>query len=308
MTVKLDAAQMLLFRAAQDTVANGLPSAFDTAVAIAWSLPFRWRGCWASSPSRRAMPLVLLATAFMPRIAWRMRQQQAPRRNPADRYVHIPDRLREAGRFGRKTGAGNCRYDDAGRKTRDPDVEALVTAASAEKGILRQQLPVAEIQVRALAAIVNEAALLVGEGVALRAPAGYRRIGSCLQGIRKNCGTGPAHGGSAPSGCGYWRERMTHQTSSLDMLWAPRNVAVVATYAMDDATTVIAAYIEGIRSVEKFCSAANAVRAAGKPLVVYKVGRSDSGARAAVSHTGAMTGFSPRGRPTHPLRPRPGWK
>ena len=48
-------------------------------------------------------------------IASRMRQQQAPRRNLADRYVHIPDRLCEAGRFGRKTGAGYYRYDNAGK-------------------------------------------------------------------------------------------------------------------------------------------------------------------------------------------------
>ncbi|MGP9788786.1 3-hydroxyacyl-CoA dehydrogenase NAD-binding domain-containing protein [Roseinatronobacter sp. NSM] len=102
-------------------------------------------------------------------IAWRMRQHQAARRNPADRYVHIPDRLCEAGRFGRKTRAGYYRYDDAGQKARDPEVEALITAASAQKGIARKALSAAEIQLRALAAIVNEAALLVGEGVALRA-------------------------------------------------------------------------------------------------------------------------------------------
>lgn len=65
---------------------------------------------------------------------------------------------------------------------------------------------------------------------------------------------------------------------------------VIEAYVADDSTKVIAAYIEGIRSVEKFRRAALAARAAGKPLVVYKVGRSESGARAAVSHTGAMAG------------------
>lgn len=53
---------------------------------------------------------------------------------------------------------------------------------------------------------------------------------------------------------------------------------------------MIAAYIEGIRSVDKFRRTATAARDAGKPLVIYKVGRSESGARAAVSHTGAMAG------------------
>ncbi|HEX5933425.1 MAG TPA: acetate--CoA ligase family protein [Pseudorhizobium sp.] len=61
-------------------------------------------------------------------------------------------------------------------------------------------------------------------------------------------------------------------------------------YAEDSETQVIAAYIEGIRSVEKFRAAAEKARGAGKPLVVFKVGRSASGARAAVSHTGAMAG------------------
>lgn len=102
-------------------------------------------------------------------IAWRMRTRKAATRNPADRYVHIPDRLCEAGRYGRKSGAGYYRYDDAGKKMRDPEVEALIIAASDEKGITRQCLTADEIQLRALAAIVNEAALLVAESVALRA-------------------------------------------------------------------------------------------------------------------------------------------
>jgi acyl-CoA synthetase (NDP forming) len=61
-------------------------------------------------------------------------------------------------------------------------------------------------------------------------------------------------------------------------------------YAEDSDTQVIAAYVEGIRSVDKFRQAAEKARRAGKPVVVFKVGRSASGARAAVSHTGAMAG------------------
>lgn len=101
-------------------------------------------------------------------IAWNMRRQRAADRNPADRYVYIPDRLCEAGWFGRKTGRGYYRYGEDGRRERDPEVEALIAAASEEKGIARQSLPADEIQLRALAAIVNEAALVVEEGVTLR--------------------------------------------------------------------------------------------------------------------------------------------
>ena len=101
-------------------------------------------------------------------IAWNMRRQTASSRDSNDRYVHIPDRLCEAGRFGRKTGAGYYRYDNEGKQHRDSEVEALIVAASAEKGIDRQNLSEQDIQTRALAAIVNEAAWVVEGGVALR--------------------------------------------------------------------------------------------------------------------------------------------
>ena len=60
--------------------------------------------------------------------------------------------------------------------------------------------------------------------------------------------------------------------------------------AGDDATSVIALYLETIRDVAKFRGAAARVIAAGKSIVAYKVGRSESGARSAVSHTGALAG------------------
>lgn len=89
---------------------------------------------------------------------------------------------------------------------------------------------------------------------------------------------------AAARGIGFCKLASTGNEADLDI------ADLIAAYARDPATTVIAAYIEGIRSVEKFRQAAFAARDAGKPLVVYKVGRSESGARAAVSHTGAMAG------------------
>ncbi|NJM43793.1 MAG: CoA-binding protein, partial [Brachymonas sp.] len=62
-------------------------------------------------------------------------------------------------------------------------------------------------------------------------------------------------------------------------------------YLVDDpATRVIALYIETIRHPEQFRQAARRAAMAGKPVVAFKVGRSEAGARAAVSHTGAMAG------------------
>ncbi|MCK5745889.1 MAG: acetate--CoA ligase family protein [Oricola sp.] len=60
--------------------------------------------------------------------------------------------------------------------------------------------------------------------------------------------------------------------------------------ADDAATSVVALYLETIRDIQKFRAAAGRVMNAGKWIVVYKVGRSESGASAAVSHTGALAG------------------
>jgi acyl-CoA synthetase (NDP forming) len=60
--------------------------------------------------------------------------------------------------------------------------------------------------------------------------------------------------------------------------------------ADDDATRVIALYVETVRNPEKFRAAALKARRAGKPIVAFKIGRSEAGAKAAVSHTGALAG------------------
>ena len=85
-------------------------------------------------------------------------------------------------------------------------------------------------------------------------------------------------------GIGFCKLASTGNEADIDI------ADLIEAYAHDDDTTVIAVYLEGIRSVDKFRLAANAARDVGKPVVVYKVGRSESGARAAVSHTGAMAG------------------
>jgi acetate---CoA ligase (ADP-forming) len=62
-------------------------------------------------------------------------------------------------------------------------------------------------------------------------------------------------------------------------------------YLLDDETSsVIAIYMEGLRQPEKFRKLALRAAALNKPIVVFKVGRSQSGARAASSHTGALSG------------------
>jgi 3-hydroxyacyl-CoA dehydrogenase len=98
-------------------------------------------------------------------IAWRMRQALAAERDPSSRYVHIPDRLCEAGRFGRKTGSGYYDYS-SGTKQRDPFVEALIVEASQLSGVKRSAIDPDTIVRRALVALANEAALVMAEGIA----------------------------------------------------------------------------------------------------------------------------------------------
>ena len=58
----------------------------------------------------------------------------------------------------------------------------------------------------------------------------------------------------------------------------------------DPATEVVALVIESIKDVGAFTDATARLRAAGKPIVVLKVGRSAAGKRATVAHTGALVG------------------
>ena len=100
-------------------------------------------------------------------IAWKTRRRLAATRDPRERYVTIPDRLCEAGRLGRKAGAGWYRYDERGHRHVDPAVATLIEAHSMVAE--RRSFDAGEIQRRALAAIVNEAQLVLRDGVAQRA-------------------------------------------------------------------------------------------------------------------------------------------
>ncbi|WP_372619056.1 acetate--CoA ligase family protein [Falsiroseomonas sp.] len=88
----------------------------------------------------------------------------------------------------------------------------------------------------------------------------------------------------AAQGIGFARLVSTGNEADLDV------ADFVDLLAEDDATAVIALYIEGLRRPEAFRAAARKAAAAGKPIVAFKVGRSEAGAQAAISHTGALSG------------------
>ena len=58
----------------------------------------------------------------------------------------------------------------------------------------------------------------------------------------------------------------------------------------DDATKVIALFIESVRRPPEFIALAREALAKGKPIVAIKVGRSQTGARVARAHTGSLVG------------------
>jgi acetate---CoA ligase (ADP-forming) len=60
----------------------------------------------------------------------------------------------------------------------------------------------------------------------------------------------------------------------------------------DPQTRVIATFTETVRDPEKYVAALDRARAAGKPVVVLKVGRSERTRRAITSHTGGLAGES----------------
>lgn len=62
-------------------------------------------------------------------------------------------------------------------------------------------------------------------------------------------------------------------------------------YFLDDPdTSVIMALMEGIRDGKKFMRVAQRAKEKGKPIIVLKIGRTETGSKAASSHTGSMTG------------------
>lgn len=103
-------------------------------------------------------------------IGWAMRKRKkAEGIDPRARQTDYPDKLCEDGHFGQKTGKGYYDYS-AGAKARvpNPDVMPLIEAERAAKGITPRDFPDEEIVRRYMAAMVNESAKVVGEGIARR--------------------------------------------------------------------------------------------------------------------------------------------
>ncbi|PYC07341.1 3-hydroxyacyl-CoA dehydrogenase [Pseudomonas protegens] len=102
-------------------------------------------------------------------IGWATRQRKAATRDPRARYVQIADCLCERGWFGQKTGRGYYLYAQGPRSaSQDPEVLAIIDAERARVGITPRAFSNAEILRRYMAAMINEGANVVHEGIALR--------------------------------------------------------------------------------------------------------------------------------------------
>jgi len=102
-------------------------------------------------------------------IGWEIRKRRYQER-PNFVYSKIGDRICEAGRYGQKTGKGWYKYE-AGNRTPipDPEADAIIEAYRKEIGGKPRKITDEEIIERLIYALVNEAAYILEEGIALRA-------------------------------------------------------------------------------------------------------------------------------------------
>jgi 3-hydroxyacyl-CoA dehydrogenase len=101
-------------------------------------------------------------------IGWARRKRLAQTLPSDARYAStIADRLCELGRFGQKSGAGWYSYA-SGKKSADPVVSDLIEKVRVEKHCHKRAFTKEAIQKMVRAAIINEGAKLLSDGIALR--------------------------------------------------------------------------------------------------------------------------------------------
>jgi len=102
-------------------------------------------------------------------IGWATRKRRAATRDPKARYAGFADRICEQGWFGRKTGKGYYIYDENQRPIGpNPAVMEFIEAERADMGYGDKKISEKEIIRRYLAAMINEGARELQEGIAQR--------------------------------------------------------------------------------------------------------------------------------------------
>jgi 3-hydroxyacyl-CoA dehydrogenase len=102
-------------------------------------------------------------------IGWEIRKRRYVER-PNFVYSKVGDRVAELGRYGQKTGKGWYRYETGNRTPiPDPEVEKIISQYRKENNLKTRDIADQEIVERLIYALVNEAAYILEEGIALRA-------------------------------------------------------------------------------------------------------------------------------------------
>jgi len=102
-------------------------------------------------------------------VGWYIRKRRYIER-PDMKYPKIADKLCELGRFGQKTGKGWYQYVPGKRDAiPDPIVDDLIVKHRESLGLKPRKISNDEIVHRLIFALVNEAAKILEEGIALRA-------------------------------------------------------------------------------------------------------------------------------------------
>ncbi len=102
-------------------------------------------------------------------INWAARKRRAPTRDARERVPMFYEMLCEGGDFGQKTGKGFYIYEEGKRGgVPNPAVAELIAKDQAQQGVTARDFSDEEVLRRYMCAMVNEAAKVVGEGIAQR--------------------------------------------------------------------------------------------------------------------------------------------
>lgn len=101
-------------------------------------------------------------------VGWRIRKEFRHQEIPGKRYPEAEDLLCEKGWFGQKTGQGWYRYDAQRNARSNPEALELTREMAQQKNIPQRSFTGDEIIERAVCALINEGARLLGEGIAIR--------------------------------------------------------------------------------------------------------------------------------------------
>lgn len=95
------------------------------------------------------------------------RQRLRPTKDPREIWGEWPDVMVERGWLGRKSGTGYYTYAE-GKPVPNPEIETILAAERRARGINPREIGAEEIVARYMAAMVNEGARIVDEGIARR--------------------------------------------------------------------------------------------------------------------------------------------